>query len=158
MSVPSRIGRPYMASSGTPATYPVNASARALGMDHTRMVASPTGEGIRARAIDAGGRRQPPARIEDQVCEIQGVDRQRSEMSVIASATTPGQERERANARGQSGIARATMTASASTIVNGKPMTPAPAKEKARCANTGPLLDKSLVVTVGIRSDRRQTA
>jgi hypothetical protein len=130
-------------------------------MDRTRVVASPLGEAIRARAIDAGGRQQPLAGIGTNVVRGlrgQGANRQRSTMSVIAAGMMPGQGRERANARGGRGIDRTTMMGHTSITVDGRPMTLAPDKEKARCANTGPLLDKSLVVPVGIRSDRRQTA
>lgn len=170
MSASVRIGRPYRASSGTPATYPENASASASGMDRTRVIvfpARPLGDGRvhpgvdsddRARAIDAGGRRQPPARIETHDVPTEGGVRQQRKTSVVAAGTTPGQGRERANAHDPRGSARSRMTTSTSTTVNGTPMTAAPDKEKARCANTGPLLDKSSVVPVGIRSDRRQTA
>jgi hypothetical protein len=122
------------------------------------------GDGGQARAIGAGlhssaGTDQALSREQRRVRQ-----RRAFSASVIDVEHAGTDEGERANACTRQGqgqhIDSSAMTTS--TSVNGRPMTRnvkhLPDKEKDRCANTGLLQEVSLVVTVGIRSDRRQTA
>jgi hypothetical protein len=127
-------------------------------MDRTCVLISPTGEHGRAGAIGAGS--QPPTGAEPEFVKTQRRVRQRREASVIGPTPSP-ERRERANAcDGNRGIGPGAMTTT--TSVNGTPMTSKSRtlqdKEKDRCANTGLSQEVSLVVPVGTRSDRRQTA
>lgn len=157
------IRRPYTASGEWKETYPEEGRA---GRDRGRMAAATVGGRAQAPAIGAGptgtGMWRMFSRPMRRDTEQQRRDRQRREAAVIAT-TMRGQDRGRANAHGRAQrIADAALMIR--TSVNGRPMTGTreranlPGKEKDRCANTGPFLSKSLVVTVGIRSDRRQTA
>jgi hypothetical protein len=156
MSATPRITRTYIASMRTPAAYAVGGGAS--GRDRARVSTSRMGDGGQAGAIGAGS--HPPSGTGETVSKEQGRDHQRKELStgVINREHTGG----RANACTDRGSGAVTT----GTSVNGTPMTRdlrmrvkhLPDKEKDRCANTGLLQEVSLVVTVGIRSDRRQTA
>jgi hypothetical protein len=92
----------------------------------------------------------------------QGRVRQRKEICVIRRGWFANDESMRANACERQGRIISLGAMTTRTSVNGTPMTRCmkhlPENEKDRCANTGLLQEVSLVVTVGIRSDRRQTA
>jgi len=153
----AHICRTYIASGWTPAAYADHGPGS--GMDHTGAAGLPSGEPARAGAVGAGS--QPPTGTVVAFADVQRRVRQRREVftSVIGSTPRP-MPSERANACDGRGIGNAAMTTV--TSVNGTPMTNGitllPNTEKARCANTGLSQEVSLVVTVGIRSDRRQTA
>jgi hypothetical protein len=157
MSTGTHIRRTYIASTHTLAAYPERGEVS--GMDRTRVRVAPSEGRARAGAIDAG----TPTVIEPRrqrgllVVETQRREDPRADASVIGSTHRPA-HRERANACEHARRTR-TGTMTSCTRVNGGSMTSQlPDNEKARRANTGLSQEASLVVTVGIRSDRRQTA
>jgi len=158
------ICRTYTASTGAATAYAERGEES--GMDRTRAHIVLSGADAWARAIGAGSptgtdpcRPRPGDAREQRERRVS----QREEQPVIGSTLLRRTHRERANACERTrGTGRGTMATR--TCVHGQPMTPTrksanlPEKEKDRCANTGLLRRVSWVVTVGIRSDRRQTA